>query len=132
MTPLYKTKNVFLCRLRGKPTFTVITVVSCSFRCSALILWDLLPSSSFPMKYVSFWIFFRIKFITRMSRTSLASRTIRNYSVRWTITKKNVSLGAVMRGHSVRQSGSQSVRQAGGSYGQTHEPFSRDVSLSLI
>ena len=30
------------------------------------------------------------------------------------------------------QSVSQSGRQAGGSYGQTHEPFSRDVSLSLI
>ena len=28
----------------------------------------------------------------------------------------------------VRQAG----RQAGGSYGQTHEPFSRDVLLSLI
>ena len=101
MTPLYKTKNVFLCRLRGKPTFTVIMLVSCSFRCSALSLWPALPACSSPMKYVSFWIFFRIKFITRMSRTSLASRTIRNYSVRWAITKTNLSLGAVMHGQSV-------------------------------
>ena len=84
---LYKTNNVFLCRLRGKPTFTVITVVSCSFRCSALSVWPALPSCSSPIVYVSFWIFFRIKFITRMSRASLASRTIRNYSVRWTIKK---------------------------------------------
>ena len=60
-------------------TLTVVTVVSCSFRWSAFTWSPIFVSSSSPIRNVVLLTFFLLKLINRSKRTTLASRTARNY-----------------------------------------------------